>query len=642
MTLNSYYNRFNPEKRYERSLFLAGRGLQSAELNEIQDYALFKLKGIGDAIFSDGDIISGANCIIDEETGNVTLELGKIYLRGSVRIVEAAEFIIPLNTTVRIGIYYAESTVTELEDISLRDPAVGTRNYQEVGAARLKSTITWGYQAEGITQNSASEFYPIYHIENGVLIQHSPPPQANVVTTALARYDREANGSYVVNGLEVIFLARENKDGKKQQVFMISEGKAHVDGYETLLPHSKRVYFDEDPDIKAVASEPHTFQPDSKKAMELVLNDSPITEIKKVDITVQKTITITHGSYSGAVDPIPDSAVLEIIQIKQGDTIYENAVDYKLHAGDVDWSLSGKEPAPGSSYQITYRCRTYASPHDLNERGCKITGAVDGTLVLVDYSWKMPRYDLITIDSKGIIRRIKGIAHPWQPSIPQAPVGQLALSYVQQKWHEKESPKVINNATYAIPMNDLEAMKKSISDLYALVAEERLRNDASFREPTAKKGVFVDPFFDDDMRDLGIAQTAAIVNKELTLPITATVVNLEQAAKPYLLPYELEPVLEQLLQTKEMKINPYQAFDPVPAKATINLSVDHWTEVKTNWLSSITSRFSVNNSTELVSSRSNQIAFMRQATQSFELEGFVPHEELKELRLDSISIKPEI
>jgi hypothetical protein len=49
MTLNSYYNRFNPDKKYERSLFLAGRGLL-AELIQIQDYALSKLKAIGDAI----------------------------------------------------------------------------------------------------------------------------------------------------------------------------------------------------------------------------------------------------------------------------------------------------------------------------------------------------------------------------------------------------------------------------------------------------------------------------------------------------------------------------------------------------------------------------------------------------------------
>ncbi|MFP3020681.1 MAG: DUF4815 domain-containing protein, partial [Wolbachia sp.] len=189
MTLNSYYNRFNPDKEYEKSLFLAGRGLQSAELNETQEYALSKLKGIGDAIFCDGDVITGSNCIIDRETGKVTLEGGKIYLRGAVRKVEEEEFTIPLSTTVRIGVYYVESTITELEDENLRDPAVGTRNYQEVGAARLKVSTTWSYQAEGVTTNASGEFYPIYNIENGVLIEHSPPPQANIVTTALARYD---------------------------------------------------------------------------------------------------------------------------------------------------------------------------------------------------------------------------------------------------------------------------------------------------------------------------------------------------------------------------------------------------------------------------------------------------------------------
>ncbi|BDG76459.1 hypothetical protein wHmcTK_10040 [Wolbachia pipientis] len=211
MTLNSYYNRFNPDKEYEKSLFLAGRGLQSAELNETQEYALSKLKGIGDAIFRDGDVITGSNCIIDRETGKVTLESGKIYLRGAVRKVEAKEFVIPLSTTVRIGVYYVESTITELEDENLRDPAIGTRNYQEVGAARLKVSTIWGYQVESVTVNSTNgEFYPIYNIENGVLIEHSPPPQANIVTTALARYDKEANGSYVVNGLEVMFLQKED------------------------------------------------------------------------------------------------------------------------------------------------------------------------------------------------------------------------------------------------------------------------------------------------------------------------------------------------------------------------------------------------------------------------------------------------
>ncbi|WP_168464790.1 DUF4815 domain-containing protein [Wolbachia endosymbiont of Ctenocephalides felis wCfeT] len=649
MTLNSYYNRFNPDKKYERSLFLAGRGLQSAELNEMQDYALSKLKGIGDAIFRDGDVITGSDCIIDTETGKTTLEAGKIYLRGSVRGVEQAEFTIPINTTVRIGVYYAESTITELEDSALRDPAVGTRNYQEVGAARLKSTITWGYQAEGVSPSSANgEFYPIYNVENGILIQHSAPPQANLVTTALARYDREANGSYVVEGLEVMFLHTEEGEGKvekmgKKQVFVVNEGKAHVDGYEIELPHSLRVYFDEDPDIKAVESEPHTFQPNNQKTMELKVNDFPIKEIKKVDITVQKTITITHGSYSGAVDPIPDSAILEIIQIKQGNVIYENSTDYKLKSGDVDWGLSGKEPSPGSSYQITYRCRTYAAPADINEQGCTVKGAVDGTLVLVDYTWKMPRYDLITIDAKGTVRRIKGISHSWQPSMPKAPPGQLSLAHIYQEWNEK--PKVTNNAIHAVPMNDLESMKKGISDLYSLVAQERLKNDANSRDPTTKKGVFVDPFFDDDMRDQGITQTAAIVNRELILPINATVVDINSGKIPQLLPYALEPVLEQLLQTTEMKINPYQAFDPIPAKVTINMNVDHYTEVKTNWSSSVTREFNTtmnSETSELLSTTSKNAEFMREATQNFEVEGFAVGEKLKELKFDGVNIQPQI
>ncbi|KAB2978021.1 MULTISPECIES: DUF4815 domain-containing protein [unclassified Wolbachia] len=642
MTLNAYYNRFNPDKGYEKSLFLAGRGLQSAELNETQEYALSKLKGIGDAIFRDGDVITGSNCIIDRETGKVTLEGGKIYLRGAVRKVREEKFVIPLNTIARIGIYYLESTITELEDENLRDPAVGTRNYQEVGAARLKVSTIWGYQAEGVSSPFSvnGEFYPIYNIENGVLIEHSPPPQANIVTTALARYDKEANGSYVVNGLEVMCLQREEGDEKGKKIFVINEGKAHVDGYEIELPHSIRVSFDEDPDIKSVESEPHTFQPNSQRVMELKVNDFPISEIKKVDITVQKTITITHGSYSGAIDPIPDSAVLEIIQIKQGNVIYENSIDYKLNAGNVDWSLPGKEPAPGSSYQITYRCRTHVSPEDISEQGCKVKGAVDNSLVLIDYTWKMPRFDLITIDSKGVVRRIKGISHSWRPSMPKAPNGQLLLCYIHQTWKEGEKVKVVNNAIHAVPMNELEAMKKGINDLYALVAEERLRSDANSREPTTKKGVFVDSFFDDDMRDQGIVQTAAIVNRELVLPIDVEVADIEKGGERYLLPYELEPVLEQLLQTKSEKINPYQAFDKVTAKITINKNIDHWTEVTTNWKSPVTRVFNTRETTELMSSNSYEAEFMREAVQNFEIEGFEPNEKLKEVKFDGIFIQP--
>lgn len=669
MTLNSYYNRYDPAKKYDRTLFLAGRGLQSAELNEMQNYALHNLKGIGDAIFRDGDVIRGGTCVVDPDTGETTLEAGFIYLRGAVREIGSTNFTIPTNATVRIGVWYVESTMTELEDPGLRDPAIGTRNYQEPGAARLKAEISWDFQVDGIAPPAhEGEFYPIYGVENGVLIQHAPPPQFDAVNSALARYDRESNGSYVVTGMDVRYLDKDNGE----QVFVINEGKAHVDGFEIELAHSLRVRFAIDPDIQEIDSDPYTFQPGAGGVMDLVLNEAPANQILNVDVTVQKTITMTHGSYAGAMDPIPDTAVLEIIQIKQGTTTYVSGTDYKLKSGDVDWSLPGAEPAPGSSYQITYRCRSKITPQNVTEDGFKISGAVDGTLVLVDYSWMMPRYDLITIDAKGVVRRIKGLAHPWRPSVPKAPSGQLALAYVYQNWRSATKPDVFNNAIHAIPMSDIEAMRSSINDLYDLIAQERLRNDANSREPAAKKGIFVDPFFDDDMRDQGINQTAAIVDRELVLPIGGNIADAGKGVDPWLLPYVLEPVLEQLLQTVEMKINPYQAFAPIPAKVAINLNVDRWTEVETTWSSPITQRFSVLSSpitrqvvvgggilsrvtssttqnvsvgtqmsqtNELLSSTSREAAFMRQATQTFELDGFTPGEQLR-LVFDGINVEP--
>ncbi len=140
------------------------------------------------------------------------------------------------------------------------------------------------------------------------------------------------------------------------------------------------------------------------------------------------------------------------------------------------------------------------------------------------------------------------------------------------------------------------------------------------------------------IRSYYVLQSAAIVNKELILPIDVTIADIDGGEKTYLLPYELEPVLEQLLQTKGEKINPYQAFDPVPAQITLNKNIDHWTEVTTNWKSPVTRVFKT---TELLSSTSYETEFMREATQNFEIEGFATGEKLKELKFDGIFIQPQ-
>jgi hypothetical protein len=493
MALQDYYNRFDPAKKYTKSLFLSGRIMQSAEANEIQEYASYALKNIGDAIFKDGDVIRGCTCVIDNQTGAVTVEAGKVYLNGAVRDVHQGNFEIPTDVSVKIGVYFKEKTITSLEDPELKDPAVGTRGYNEPGAGRLQYQLTWGFVADGVVgaDDTLGEFFTIYSVENGVLVQKALAPQMDSVSTALARYDNESNGSYLVRGMGVTCLS----SSAAEQVFTINDGKAHVNGYEIELNHSLRVRFDNETDLQMVNSDPYLFEGDFENKMTIHLNYTPLAEVISVDATVQKVSNITHGSYSGASDPLPATSIVDIVQVRQGGTVYVKGTDYKLTAGQVDWSPSGAEPSPGSSYEVTYRHMTKLSPTNITDTGFVITGAVDGTTVLVTYTWKMPRYDLITIDADGIVRRVKGLAHQWAPAIPKAPTGQLVLAEVFQNWATDQKPKVSNNAIRVVQMADVENLRSVVSDLFFLVSQLQLKNDANASDPSTKKRHFCGSVF---------------------------------------------------------------------------------------------------------------------------------------------------
>jgi hypothetical protein len=258
----------------------------------------------------------------------------------------------------------------------------------------------------------------------------------------------------------------------------------------------------------------------------------------------------------------------------------------------------------------------------------------------VTYTWKMPRYDLITIDSEGIVRRVKGLAHQWAPVVPKTPSGQLALAQVFQNWGTSQKPAVVNNAIRVVQMADIEAIKNMVLDLYYLMSQERLKSDANASDPSTKKGIFVDPFFDDDMRDQGIEQTGAIVDQCLVLPVRPEVHDLAKDRKIYMLPYVLEPIISQELQSGSMKVNPYMAFDPIPADVDVTLNVDHWTVVETKWLSPVTQSVvgRSGSSNTLVSSTTRNAEFMRQLKQRIRIEGLKPGEVINEVKFDGISV----
>lgn len=643
MALDQYYNRHDPAKGFEKHLFRAGKGLQSAELNEVQEYAIERIKSIGDSLYKDGDIVRDCSCLVDPDTGSVTLDGGAIYLMGKVRGIVPSAFTIPVDRTVSIGVRVTETTVTEFEDPTLKDPATGTRNYNEPGAGRLKVSIAWGWDGDG----ESGEFFGVYTSDSGILLQKDLPPQMDSVTNALARYDRDSTGgNYITEGLSV---AAEFDKAGATLTYTVSEGRARANGYGIEIPRSVRVVEASDPDLKEIISEPHTYS-ETNGSMRLLLDNFPVTSVDQVRITAQKTATLTHGAFSGAKDPLPDTSVLQLIAVSQGATNYVIGTDCKLTSGQVDWSLTGAEPAPGSSYSVTYQYLKTTEVTDIDDYGFTVSGAVEGSLVVTDYHFAMPRIDAIVVDAEGRIDRIKGVSVTYNPPQPSVPSTMLKIASLQHDW--MTDPKVVADGVKVIPMSELQGIRGLVFDLYDLVAQERLKTQIGLAEPASKRGVFVDPLNNDNLRDAGINQNAAIIDGVLTLPIIGDVKPPAVAISiPQQLAYAIEPVIEQLFRTGSQKVNPYLAFAPIPANVTISPAVDFWTESQTTWLSSETRRFvngwgnvgttSSNTGTELVATRSVEAEFLRQVFVEFTLNGFGSGEQLQTVTFDGITVTPE-
>lgn len=644
MTLQAYYNRFDAADRYDELLFRASRGLQSAELNEVQSILSDRMKRIADVLFKDGGIVRGASASINVNTGFTQMEAGAVYVLGGIRDVAAATFTIPISGSVQIGVRVTTSTVTELEDPDLRDPAVGTRNYQEAGAGRTRRTIAWGWSGDG----GAGEFFSVYNVIDGVLVTQEIPPALDSVKQLLARYDRDANGSYIVSGLNLIALGKDNS--QNNYLFTVQDGVANVLGNKIDKPTATPQSFSIDPDLQTITNEPKSSTTSGTQT--LTLNRKPLHSVLDVVITAEKTVTVTHGSFSGAIDPLPDTAVLSIEEVKQGATTYASGTDYTLTADQVNWSPPGAEPAPGSTYTVKYRYLTSVTPTNINpDAGTfQVTGAVTGTLVLIDYIWKLPRYDVLALDADGLFHRIKGVAAAFNPVVPAVPATQLQLANFYLDWFSTSTPVVTNDGTRVVTMNEQRLLKDSIVELYSLVADERLQRDISSREPSAKYGVFTDPLFDDDLRDSGVTQNAVIVNQELRLAVNATVLDPPQSNEiTHLLPYTEETLIAQELRTGSMAVNPYSNFDPVPARVVLRPSVDLWTVTERQSVTSterltvgagLLRRTTTTSVTRLVSEELRPIEFLRQRQVNYTVTGFDPQETLTQLLFDGINITP--
>jgi hypothetical protein len=525
--------------------------------------------------------------------------------------------------------------LTSEDDPTLLGLVPGTAAEGEPGAARTIQSIAWALPYD----ETEGAFSAVYVIQDGTILDQTGPSMLEPVMQQLAIYDRP-HGHYVVEGCRVTGLGA-NAGG---QEFSIEQGEANISGFKRTRHAAIRLSEQEIWDEGAVPGETHTYPGGASYTFKV--NQPPISMINSILITKEKTVMVTRGSIANGVDGLPDSSVTQIMNIPG----YTQGVDYQRMGDAVDWGLPGNEPTVGTSYECTYRYRTIIQANSYTHDEITVSGGATGGDVIVAYTTRLPRIDRIGLREDGSAVYIKGVSARANPVPPIVPSDVLQLATVSNNWIER--PVVENDAIRSVPYGEIWRYFNRIIDMDRLVQQERLKNDIDSREPVAKKGMFVDAFENDTMRDAGIEQSAAVGNGIFQLAIVPTVHRV-QMFNPVTLDFTEEVIAVQDLKTACTKINPYANFTQLPGTMDIDPAVDFWTVQQTEWLSPETINLNMGQTSnrrtplrvtteenKLIDQRSEQAEFLREIPVEFNISGFGAGEILDLLTFDAISVLP--
>ena len=373
---------FNPEANYKRVRYHQDRDLLDSELNEQQDILHRERKKIADQLFKEGSVIGGLTVSI---TGNVlSVADGLVYIDGSVEQVPSA--VLTYDPAVDVGADYVYVELLKYNyglnhDAALINPATGEPTAErEKWVLALKDHDT---SAEALPNNvTERKVVAIYKFDRETgevtttvqeksrmylrdLLGTLPGDRITVASITenqlafaaaeglnslldnLAERTFDQAGSYLVQGLDS-FIGSD--DGESVEV-ITNAGRAYIQGYRlqkdlpttTLVPKSVAT--------KAVRGEQKTYSVGNRR---YPVNSTPLKEIRQVEAIVAIVSNITRGSVGGGEDLLQPNPVVDILEVSQGATVYQEGVDWRQSGNHVDWLGSGQEPAIGTTYTVRW------------------------------------------------------------------------------------------------------------------------------------------------------------------------------------------------------------------------------------------------------------------------------------------------
>jgi hypothetical protein len=651
------------------------------------------VKGLGNALLRNGQLLTGGSLFVSKPVGGdvtVRADAGAIYVNGAVLYVPESGAIMASSTgVISFGVWVDDAGAENVGGGDLTSP---------------DAAVKWGTSYDPAAKGT---FYEVYTIAEGAVLEEEAllSDEALELVGQIVRYDVDAHGDYAVHGLDVRLHEFIWDDTKDITTFSISSGRAHVGGREVDINHDLRREYLNAAATYRTNAEPVAFVGRDDNTMTVVLDFGPVEEIIEAIAPVTIIDHILARRNVGDLgdineNPVGVSSVQAITRIHDGaGTIYTKGVDwdYKTEGNNVNESVVywlSEGPGTGGTFFVDFIYFTDITsfivasgdrkgfeipssfvPLDSPNGNAVSVTSVDALLgdklyIAVDYRWRMPRIDRLYLNNDGQLTLNRGQSSAFAP--PRAPVlpnKALSLAEIYHTWWDE--PEIKLDGVKVVQMSDLNKMQQNISDLYDLVSLERLRNDTSRGAPSATHGMFVDPLLDDDMRDLGmenliIANESDInaraqinpAREELMLPIEMVPngLNPTKETAPWTLEYEHTVLVDQgrpvqqIEKTSTMKVNPYAAFEPIPAKMTLVPAVDVWTESKMKLTSggSINStvvnhgvfgfRFRGGVSSQKVGTSTKMLEFLRALDVEFTIDGFYPTETVQTLMFDEVSL----
>lgn len=613
---------------------------QAADINE--GFTLARLRGqrISDRVIKDGDRIEGADVNVDFDNGIVHVFPGRIYIEGDIYPVEEAYLAaVPMVGEVTIGVRVIRTIVTEIEDPSLNGLHPGSAAEGEAGAARQEISLSWGFSGDG----QQGDLYSVYRLLDGTVITQVAPPALSGIMAQIAPYDFDLNGHYIVDGCEVTALGLAGGD----QVFSINAGTANILGYKRIRETAFTMQVTEDPSLELISGETHTFTGATGTSTTVAVNRGPIAQLNFAVVVKRAVETVVRGNNPGGIDALLMAGAFEIETVVQGGTTY-NPSTYALAGNGISWGPAGAEPIGASTYTVTYLYNvsvldtaTHTATH------VTVWGGVNGKPIILGYSSKLPRIDLICLDIAGRPACIKGVSARRGALPPTVPGNLLKLAEVHNSW--LGAPAIVNNGTRNVTQDD----HRRYYALLIKVAEQFDRWAMSANEvrlsgtPVSKRGIFTDTFVDDFFRDPGAPQSAAVNRGVLQLAIDNVLMDVV-LGDVITLPYVEEIVVSQPQRTNVSLINPYDNFIPMPAGMKIQPAAYFWTERAVEWTSPVTQEFTAAPNVppgqtvfdEVAATRQEAARVLAQVEVAVTLEGFGVGEELATLTFDGRNVKP--